>query len=285
MDQAPTRTLEKSTFHVYDLNKTPIRALSSDPRFAYCLYVPPAVSKGGPQPELLVVQHGTGRNFTGYRDDFAAFARWHNVMILAPLYPIGPLGDGNRDGFKYIVEGDIRYDHVLLSMVDEIAARYDCDFSKFALFGYSGGAHFAHRFLMLHPERLFACTIGAPGSVTLLDPTRDWWVGTRNFAKIFGHEIDIEAMKQVKVQMLVGKADLETWEITHKEGSRFWMPDANHAGKVRPERLESLRQSFEKEGITVRFDVISNMAHDGSRAVRSVEEFLHEVLAERRAEK
>jgi len=60
------------------------------------------------------------------------------------------------------------------------------------------------------------------------------------------------------------------------------MPDANHAGKVRPERLESLRQSFEKEGIAVRFDVISNMAHDGTRAVRTVEEFLHEVLAERR---
>ncbi|MDP0929684.1 alpha/beta hydrolase [Paracoccus onubensis] len=268
--------------HVYDLGKTPIRALSSDTRFAYCLYVPPSISEGGAPPELLVVQHGTGRGFTDYRDDFAAFARWHNVMILAPLFPVGPQGDGNRDGFKYMIEGDIRYDHVLLSMVDEVAERYGCDFSKFALFGYSGGGHFAHRFLMLHADRLFAVSIGAPGSVTLLDPTRDWWVGTRNFAEIFGKEIDIEKMKQVKVQMLVGKVDLETWEITHKVGGKYWMPDANHAGKVRPERLDSLRRSFEQSGIEVRFDLIPNMGHDGRRAVGRVEEFMDRVLAERR---
>jgi poly(3-hydroxybutyrate) depolymerase len=284
MDHALLRTPEKTGLHVYDLKKTPVRALASDPRFCYCLYVPPSVSNEGPKPELLVAQHGTGRNFTGYRDDFAAFARWHNVMVLAPLFPVGPLGDGNRDGFKYIIEGDIRYDEVLLSMVDEISGRYDCDFSKFALFGYSGGAHFAHRFLMLHPDRLFACMIGAPGSVTLLDPTRDWWVGTRDFVEIFGRKIDIEAMKKVKVQMLVGQADLETWEITHKEGSRFWMEDANHAGKVRPERLESLRKSFEREGVRVQFDFIPNMAHDGPRAVRHVEDFLHGVLAARRGD-
>lgn len=283
MDAATRRSDPAPELHVYDLGNTPIRALSSDPRFCYCLYVPPSVSQGGPKPDLFVAQHGTGRGFTGYRDDFASFAKWNNVMVLAPLFPVGPLGDGNRDGFKYMIEGDIRYDKVLLAMVDEVAARYGCDFSKFALFGYSGGGHFAHRFLMLHPERLFAVSIGAPGSVTLLDPTRDWWVGTRNFAKIFGQEIDVEKMKQVKVQMLVGKADLETWEITHKEGGRYWMADANHAGKVRPERLDSLRRSFEEAGIEVRFDLIPNMSHDGRRAVPRVEDFLHRVLAERRA--
>ena len=35
-----------------------------------------------------------------------------------------------------------------------------------------GGGHFTHRFLMLQPKRLWAAAIGAPGSVTLLDPTR-----------------------------------------------------------------------------------------------------------------
>jgi hypothetical protein len=227
--------------------------------------------------------HGTGRGFVGYRDAFSAFGRWHNCIILAPLFPIGVLGDGNRDGFKYLREGDIRYDRVLLAMVEQVGASYGLDFDRFALFGYSGGGHFAHRFLMLHPQRLWAATIGAPGSVTLLDPTRDWWVGTRNVKALFGAEIDMKALASVPVQMVVGAADLETWEITHREGGRHWMPDANHAGRTRPERLASLKASFEKAGVAVRFDLVPNMAHDGMSAVPLVEDFLAGLLARRRA--
>lgn len=267
---------------LYDFGNTPIFASKADPRFSYCLYVPPGAGSNGKPCDLIVAMHGTGRAFVEYRDAFAAFGRWNNCIILAPLFPIGSRGDGNRDGFKYMQEGDIRYDRVLLGMVDEVAERYGLKFDRFALFGYSGGGHFVHRFLMLHPDRLWAVSIGAPGSVTLLDPTRDWWVGTRDFAKKFGTEIDPKAMAQVAVHMIVGAADLETWEITHREGGRYWMPDANHAGRTRPERLASLKASFEAAGIAVRLDLIPNMAHDGLRAVPRVEGFLAEVLARRR---
>jgi poly(3-hydroxybutyrate) depolymerase len=268
---------------LYDMGATPVMACKADPRFSYCLYVPQSLGKGGPAPELVVAMHGTGRGFTGYRDAFEAFGRWNNCIVLAPLFPIGVLGDDNRDGFKYMREGEIRYDRILLAMVDEVAQRYGLSFPRFALFGYSGGGHFAHRFLMLQPERLFACSIGAPGSVTLLDPSRDWWVGTRNMAELFGATPDIAAMRKVAVQMIVGAADLETWEITHREGGRNWMQDANHAGATRPERLAALRDSFEAAGVKVRFDLVPNMAHDGLRAVPRVQDFFAEALAAHRS--
>jgi pimeloyl-ACP methyl ester carboxylesterase len=268
---------------LYDLGPTPVMACRYDPRFSYCLYVPPDLGKSGQAPELVVAMHGTGRGFTGYRDAFEAFGRWNNCIILAPLFPIGVLGDDNRDGFKYMREGAIRYDQVLLAMVDEVGQRYGLAFERFGLFGYSGGGHFAHRFLMLQPQRLWAVSIGAPGSVTLLDPARDWWVGTRDMADLFGVAPDIEAMRKVKVQMIVGAADLETWEITHRPGGRNWMPDANHAGATRPERLASLRKSFESAGIAVCFDLVPNMAHDGLRAVPRVQDFFAEEIAARRA--
>ncbi|HEY5797152.1 MAG TPA: alpha/beta hydrolase [Bosea sp. (in: a-proteobacteria)] len=269
---------------LYDLGPTPVIACKADPRFSYCLYVPRNLGKSAQPPELIVAMHGTGRGFTGYRDVFQDFGRWNNCIVLAPLFPIGVLGDDNRDGFKYMREGAIRYDHVLLAMVAEVEARYGVSFPRFALFGYSGGGHFAHRFLMLQPQKLWACSIGAPGSVTLLDPTRDWWVGTRNMVELFGAAPDVAAMKQVAVQMIVGAADLETWEITHKPGGRNWMPDANHAGTTRPERLASLKASFEEAGIGVRFDLVPNMAHDGLRAVPRVEDFFAEHLARLRAD-
>jgi poly(3-hydroxybutyrate) depolymerase len=267
---------------LYELGSTAIRACKADPRFSYCLYVPPTLGRTGEAPDLVVAMHGTGRSFTAYRDGFAAFGRWTNCIILAPLFPIGVLGDDNRDGFKYMREGAIRYDEILLAMVDEVAGRYGLGFDRFALFGYSGGGHFAHRFLLLQPRRLWAVSIGAPGSVTLLDPTRDWWVGTRDMAALFGTAPDVEAMREVAVQMIVGAADLETWEITHKPGGKHWMPDANHAGATRPERLRRLQASFEAAGIPVQFDLVPNMAHDGMKALPRVQDFLANALAGRR---
>jgi hypothetical protein len=272
---------------LYEYGPTSIYSSKHDPRFPYCLYVPPTLGQGGEKPELVVAMHGTGRGFTGYRDAFSAFARWNNCIILAPLFPIGVMGDGYRDGFKYMREGNLRYDHVLLAIVEEVSERYGIAFDRFGLFGYSGGGHFAHRFLMLQPNKLWGVSIGAPGSVTWLDPSRDWWVGTRNFAELFGQPLDIPAMKQVAVQMVVGAADLETWEITHKPGSRNWMPDANHAGTNRPERLASLRDNFAAHGVAARFDLVPNTPHDGVKVVPVVEDFfageLRRIRAARKA--
>jgi poly(3-hydroxybutyrate) depolymerase len=268
---------------LYDRGRTTIFASRYDPRFSYCLYVPRDLGEGGEPPELVVAVHGTGRSFVAYRDAFSAFGRWRNCIVLAPLFPVGVLGDDNRDGFKYLIEGYLRYDRVLLDIVDEVGKRYGLAFDRFAICGYSGGAHFVHRFAMLHPRRLWAASIGAPGSVTLLDPTRDWWVGTRNIEALFGAPLDRAALANVPVQMVVGAADLETWEITHREGGAHWMPDANHAGRTRPERLAALRRSFEAAGVAVRFDLVPNMAHDGMRGVPLMEDFFADTLASLRA--
>jgi len=267
---------------IYDLGPTAIFASRMDPRFHYCLYVPPAVGNGT-KVDLLVAVHGTGRtSFLDFRDGFAEFGRWNDCAILCPICPMNVLGDDARSGYKYMVEGDIRYDKVLLAIVDEVAAKYRQDWSRFALFGFSGGGHFAHRFAILHPDKLWAASIGAPGSVTLLDPTRDWWVGIRDLPATFGITFDAAALAKVPVQMIVGDADLETWEITHQEGGRFWMPGANEAGRTRPERLRALCKSFEQAGVRVRFDLLPGVSHDRFKALDPVKDFLAETLNHRR---
>ena len=124
---------------------------------------------------------------------------------------------------------------------------------------------------------------GRWNNVTLLDPERDWWVGIRNLEARFGAAFDAPALARVPVQMVVGDADLETWEITHTPGSTYWMDGANDAGRTRPERLRALAASFEQAGVSVRFDLIPGMAHDRMRALPAVQDFLASVLARRRA--
>lgn len=269
---------------IYDLGHSTIFAARSDPRFSYCTYAP-ASTGNTPQPrQLVVVVHGTGRAFTEYRDAFAEFAKWNNCMVLCPLFPAGPQGDGNRDGFKYLHEGSIRYDEILIDMVDEVAQKFGCDFSRFALFGYSGGGQFVNRFAYLHPERLWALSIGAPGSVTLLDFSQDWWVGVRDFESRFGKPLDVDRLKTLPIHMVVGKADLETWEITHKEGGKFFMAGANDAGHTRPERLETLRKSFAAAGVAATLDLIDNVPHNGLACVDKVQDFLAATLRAMRSD-
>ncbi|WP_241121652.1 alpha/beta hydrolase [Achromobacter xylosoxidans] len=269
---------------IYDLGHSTVFASRTDPRFSYCMYVPPHIDQAKHPMELVVIMHGTGRAFVEYRDAFAEFARWNDCIVLCPLFPVSPLGDGNRDGFKQLIEGDIRYDHILQGMVAEVGEKFGRDFSRFALFGYSGGGQFVNRYTLLHPETLWATSIGAPGSVTLLDPTQDWWVGVRGAEARFGKAVDIEALRQVAVHMIVGKADLETWEITHREGGKFFMPGANSAGATRPERLESLRRSFEAAGVKAVLDVVDNVPHDGLKCVGQVQDFLAAELRKLRNE-
>lgn len=268
---------------LYDLGPTAMFAAKADPRFHYCLYVPPKVGNGA-KVDLLVAMHGSGRtSFIDFRDGFAEFGRWNDCAVLCPIFPIGVLGDDNRNGYKYIAEGDIRYDEIVLKMVDEVAAKYGQDWSRFAMFGFSGGGHFTHRFTILHPSKLWAASIGAPGSVTLLDPAKDWWVGIRDIKQRFGIDFDAAALARIPVQMLVGEADLETWEITHKPGGKYWMDGANDAGRTRPERLQALKASFESAGVDVRLDIVPGVSHDRMKVLGRVKDFLSDCLRAKRS--
>ena len=195
----------------YDYGHTAIFAARKDPRFHYLLYVPRCAADGR-QVKLIVAVHGTGRTSAiEFRDGFAEFAEYHDCAVFCPIFPVNAAGNDDRSGYKYILGDGIRYDEVLLSMVEEVAEKYHQDWRRFAMFGFSGGGQFTHRFAILHPERLWAASIGAPGCVTLLNPKRNWWVGTHNVAELFGRDLNLDALKALPVQMIVGSLDLETW--------------------------------------------------------------------------
>jgi poly(3-hydroxybutyrate) depolymerase len=257
----------------YDIGRTAVYAARRDPRFSYCLYVPPGYRSGGVPPELLVVVHGSPRTFMEFRDHFQDFGEDRNTLVLCPLFPVGVSGDGNADGYKYLSEPGIRYDDVLLDMVAEVKERWGLSCERFGLFGFSGGAQFVNRFLLLRPQSLWAASIAAPGSVTLLDDGRDWWVGVRDVA------IDIESLRRVPVQTLVGAADLDTHEITHREGGRYFMPGANAAGPSRPQRLEALRRSLCQAGVTVSHEILAGVGHDPWPIMARAKPFLANQLA------
>jgi poly(3-hydroxybutyrate) depolymerase len=258
--------------------KTPVFASRYDQRFSYCLYVPDDL---GPDTPVVVVVHGTERNFLLYRDHLQPFADEHGAVVLAPLFPAGINDPGDLHSYKFLDHQGIRYDQVLLAMVDEVAQRYPVDAGKFYLHGFSGGGQFAHRFFYLHPDRLAGVSIGAPGRITRLDDTLPWWLGTADFEKTFGQPIDVDALRRVPVLMVVGDQDVETWEITNP-GEPNWMAGAELTGDTRIERLKTLERDFAALGITVRFVLVPGVAHRGSQVLPPVRDFFAELIDARR---
>jgi poly(3-hydroxybutyrate) depolymerase len=264
------------TSMLYTHGSTPVFASQVDPRLHYCLHVPRELPADGSAP-LVVLQHGTGRTAQKYRTAMRDWAEEHKALILAPIFPAGLIDPDDVHNFKFISYRGIRFDHMLLSIVDEIAARYPVSAERFYLHGFSGGGQFTHRFLFLHPERLAAASIGAPGRITQLDDSLPWWLGTKGFEERFGRPIDVDAVRRVPVHMVVGSEDTDTFEINNP-GDSNWMDGCEKTGATRIERLRTLQRNFEANGITVTFDVVDGVAHRGSQVLHTVEKFFGDLI-------
>ncbi|MCE6076824.1 alpha/beta hydrolase [Agrobacterium vitis] len=272
LDPSGSTSHQPKPLSIYESGATTVVALAGDPRFSYCLYVPSTGDVS--QRALLCVIHGSYRDFTIHRDQFRDFGEANNCVILAPLFPGNVLGDGNLDGFKYLLEGDIRYDNVLEAMVAQVSDRYHLSTKKFGLAGFSGGAHFSHRYLLLRPERLWAVSVGAPGSVTLLNHDQDWWPGIRDMADKFGVAVDPARLGEVPIQLVVGDADTDTQEIAHRPGGLHWTEGANDAGNTRPERLRALEKSLAAVSVSVTFDLLADVGHEAAPIFSAAQAFL-----------
>jgi poly(3-hydroxybutyrate) depolymerase len=230
--------------------QTPWFATQADRRFPYSLYVPPDLRDDEPPLRLWVFVHGTGRRTQLYLDGFADLARQHRAVVLTPLFPVGIDGPDDVDNYKKIESGGVRYDELLLSMVDEVGHRWPVDTSRFFLHGFSGGGQFANRFVQLHPDRLTAVSIGAPGRIVLPTETAP-----------------------VPVQVVVGSLDEDASDVRAVTGD----PDA--PGRVT--QAGRLTDAYRELGSDVRLEVVDGVAHEGDRVVHVVTEFLREQLTGR----
>lgn len=272
-EQGTTEPLQRS----YDLAHTVICASRYDQRFSYSLYVPPHYSPENSHDfRLLVAMHASNRRRDGLLQGFMELADTSNYIVLVPLFPARIADADDIDNYKYLLFRDIRFDIVLKHMVGEVAERYAIHADRFSLFGFSGGAHFVHRFAWLHPERVSAAVIAAPGSVTRISNEDCWWVGTKDTEKIFGCRVDTEALRKLRLLLLVGANDTGTNGIVHSPGSGHWMPGANGAGNNRVERLQSLAENLAAHGLVPQFEVLPEVGHDELPLVQRASQFFAE---------
>jgi hypothetical protein len=128
----------------------------------YTVYVPAGYNPRVPT-YLLIFIHGTEGSGAGAEALCHADAERYGLIVLAPYFDGGQYPDY---GQLNIGIRNLRPDLKLLSIVDHLAKYLNFARDKLLIAGHSQGGHFVHRFVAIHPERVWrAAPWGANGYV------------------------------------------------------------------------------------------------------------------------
>lgn len=288
-DDVPPRFLQAA----YLTGHTPLKALESDPRVSYALYIPPKhydTSSDPKQLPLVIWMHGTRRKLTAlYAEDVVSSANSTPCAVLAPLFPIGLDGPNDLDSYKTLRSKSLSSDLAILSILEEVAARWPgIRTDKFFMMGFSGGGQFTQRFLYLYPERLLAVSVGAPGHTTTLDPETPWPEGVANVKALFGRPIRKELIQKVPIQLAVGSADdqvhgsEEFWDwleqMKRRKDKDRQREKLQRMRQGRLQNLRNLKDAWELEGISCQLTIVDGVSHEGDKMRPHMLQFLRPLI-------
>ncbi len=257
---------------------TPLRAVRDDPRFSWCAYLP-----ARPATRTVVLVHGSDRDPVALIRAFTPWAEERSAALVAPLFPGGVPDLDDLDGYKQAVTVAFSFADVLDVVMRDAAARHSVPAEPFDLFGFSGGAQFAHRYALLRPARVRSLAIIAPGNVTLLAPGRRWWAGVDDLAELQLGQATSGDVSAIPVLAAVGAEDDGREVISISPEESRWVPGANDAGATRVERLQALVADWRSAGVDVHHIVAPGVAHDFHPFVEATQSFFDANADDRRA--
>jgi pimeloyl-ACP methyl ester carboxylesterase len=123
--------------------------------------------------------------------------------LIAPLFAKQTFGQ-----YQQVIDRkrNCRSDLALFDILDDVAA--ECGFAtdRVHLFGFSGGSQFAHRFAMLHPERVITCVCVSAGWYTFPDTAQAFPHGLGRHP-VQGGRFDLDRIRTIPFHVMVGSKD------------------------------------------------------------------------------
>ena len=204
MTSAPPINAAAPTIHrTLALNAPPgrivLRSGATNSLQRYYQYVPARAPVPG---RTLVSVHGISRNARDHVRLLAPLAEQYGATVIAPLFDETFFSDYQRLGRRGRGErADLALNDIL---IDALAPTPP----KIALFGYSGGGQFAHRYALAHPERVAALALAAPGWFTYPDHDQRYPYGLATDNRLPGVHFDPDQFLRIPTLVLVGAHDI-----------------------------------------------------------------------------
>jgi pimeloyl-ACP methyl ester carboxylesterase len=237
-------------------SRTVIRPIDTAVDFQYLARVPQA-----PDPRrILVAIHGISRNAPFMMRCLADAAEALGYTLLAPVFNQRSYPDYQRLGRQ---GRGARADLALHAMLKDARGWLGLD-RAFNLFGFSGGAQFAHRFVYANPCLVRSLVLAAAGWYTAPDPDERFPYGTKRTRRLPDLRFNARGLADTPTLILVGAADSERDEALRRSAR------VDRAqGRDRIERARWFRRQLAalRPAMPPAFDLLPDTAHDFGEAV------------------
>ncbi|MCP1335480.1 PHB depolymerase family esterase [Futiania mangrovi] len=182
------------------------RNVSAGHRLPYRLHIP---ARAVPGAAPIVAVHGVSRNAGEHLRAYRAIAERTGRILVAPRFT-----KSGHPRYQRLGTPGRPADVALIGALEEIAAATGSTAARVILIGFSGGAQFAHRFAMAHPERVAALGLGAAGWYTLPDPGLSYPFGLDGEEpRAAAARANLDRFLCLPMHVHVGALDLERDEV------------------------------------------------------------------------
>ncbi|RRJ83319.1 alpha/beta fold hydrolase [Aestuariirhabdus litorea] len=232
--------------------------------FNYYISLPPRVE---PHTGLLVSVHGISRNAREHLALLADSPLGVGRVILCPLF-----SEHQFPGYQRLGLGSrskpLRPDLALHRMLEHAALIYGINSLRFDLFGFSGGAQFAHRYALLHPHRLGRLALASAGCYTFPDHQQDFPLGLGQGRRQPPLQWLLEARLCIPTAVFVGALDNQRDESLRK-GQRIDAQQGRHRIERGQRWVSATRRAIAVRGLTTptTFTLLAGCGHDFSQCV------------------
>ncbi|HWS78969.1 MAG TPA: hypothetical protein VN205_11420 [Thermomonas sp.] len=273
----------------------------------YYLYVPTSLQRdANGRATLLVQPNNSGRisdDVDAHRRDawMTGFERKRiadelGVALLVPAFP-RPARDWQV--YTHALDRDVlttrdpvlaRLDLQLVAMIDDARGRLHARGTevdpRVLLQGFSASAMFANRFTALHPDRVRAASIGAPGGWPIAPMAKvgvealPYPAGIADLAALTGQPFDAAAFARVPQYLYLGAAD-DNDSLDFGDG---WdKPMASEVDRLFGDtplaRWPQAEALYARAGANARFELVAGVGHDRKALQARSTAFFRRVLA------
>jgi len=164
-------------------------------------YLRSSIPAGRTASGTLVLVHGQSRDVDALVSAFLPWSARTGLELIAPEFT-----HKRHIGYQRLLTSDPRRSAV--DVLDDVLADAGiADDERILIFGFSGGAQFAHRYAIARPDRIAALSIAAAGWYTFPTPHQSFPYGVAPGNPLLQEVNLLPGLLSIPVQVLVGDCD------------------------------------------------------------------------------
>ena len=222
------------------------------------------------QTQVLFIVHGGARDSEKYLDIWKKFTEHKNIILVAPEFKRADYEDYEylniSDDYGVLNKNLNEHLHNSLAIFFSFfKSKYNLEIDTYKLYGFSGGAQFAHRLLLFSDyDNVSSAVIAASGTYTFLN-NENYPYGLKESNHLSDKKI--KRYLSQRVTFLIGNQDIKKFESSKKNNIQGKAMQGNNRFEGGINYFNNLITVSEKQKIPLRwkFQIAKGVGHDNEK--------------------